>query len=214
MCQLTGSGLGTWAISQESLPFLYAGCFFIGLGQGLGQFYRFSAVELSPARLKDRAVTYVLTGKAAANVPLLLEFHTHIHIPTHRHSNRPRHCTPALAGGIIAAFLGPTSATYSKNIFGAKYQGSYAIIAFFAVMNELVLLFVRFPPSPMALAKLAAEGGESDRLKTQVSGKWGPVADTSGESRVTARTIERDARVALRANASLKLDHATLRHLT
>jgi predicted MFS family arabinose efflux permease len=46
----------------ESLPMLLAGCFFVGLAQGLGQFYRFSAVEISPPKFKTSAVTYVLTG--------------------------------------------------------------------------------------------------------------------------------------------------------
>lgn len=50
----------------EILPFVFLGCFFVGLGQGLGQFYRFSAVEISTPDLKSRAVTYVLSGGVIA----------------------------------------------------------------------------------------------------------------------------------------------------
>lgn len=61
-CQIVGSSFGYIAMSSEIVPLLFIGCFFIGLGQGLGQFYRFSAVELSPESLKTSAVTYVLSG--------------------------------------------------------------------------------------------------------------------------------------------------------
>lgn len=44
------------------LLILYTGCFLIGLGQGLGQFYRFSAIELSPPEYKSKSVTLVLSG--------------------------------------------------------------------------------------------------------------------------------------------------------
>jgi MFS family permease len=60
--QLIGSVLGGLAILGNQLWLLFFGCFSIGLGQGLGQFYRFSAVEVSPDYLKSRAVTYVLSG--------------------------------------------------------------------------------------------------------------------------------------------------------
>jgi MFS family permease len=105
MCQIIGSIFGSFAIASKDITSLYIGCFFIGLGfffiypffftvhhiilfkgQGLGQFYRFSAVEITPPELKSRAVTYVLSG------------------------------------GILAAFAGPTSATYSMNIFSQTYQ--------------------------------------------------------------------------------------------
>lgn len=131
MCQVIGSILGTWSILQESMPILFCGCFCIGLGQGLGQFYRFSAVELSPPGLKDRAVTYVLTG------------------------------------GIIAAFLGPTCAAYSKNLFGTKYEGSYAVIALIAVANEMVLMLVKFPPPVNTMTEKEAEKQEKEREETE-----------------------------------------------
>ena len=78
--------------------------------QGLGQFYRFSAVEVTPKALKARAVTYVLTG------------------------------------GVLAAFLGPTGATYSVDLFAARqYSGSFLIIAAVGVLNQITISLVRFP---------------------------------------------------------------------
>lgn len=110
--QVIGSILGVLSLATNQLFWLYLGCLSIGLAQGLGQFYRFSAVEVTPTHLKSRAVTYVLSG------------------------------------GIIAAFLGPTSATYSMNFIGEQYMGSYAVIAIFAAFNQLVITFVNFPAPP------------------------------------------------------------------
>jgi len=107
--QFLGSCLGTISIYTNNLGILYLGCFSIGLAQGLGQFYRFSAVEVTPAELKSRAVTYVLSG------------------------------------GIIAAFLGPTTASYSVSVIGNDYMGSYMVVAVFAILNQVVISFVHFP---------------------------------------------------------------------
>lgn len=132
--QLIGSVLGSLAIASDSLVFLYFGCFAIGLGQGLGQFYRFSAVEITPEHLKSRAVTYVLSG------------------------------------GILAAFLGPTSANYSISMVGEDYQGSYMLIAFIAILNEITIFFVKFPSRPDASESKEAGGlVTSDSLPFQKS---------------------------------------------
>ena len=119
--QFIGSGLGALAIIGNLLPVLFLGCFSIGLGQGLGQFYRFSAVEVSPDYLKSRAVTYVLSG------------------------------------GIIAAFLGPTCATYSEKLMKQDYLASFILIAGIAVLNQLTVLFVNFPPPILPKTILTAD---------------------------------------------------------
>lgn len=108
--QLIGSGLGAIAVVGRFLPVLFLGCFCVGLSQGLGQFYRFSAVEVSPDYLKSRAVTYVLSG------------------------------------GIIAAFLGPTCATYTSKLLETEYLASFLFIGVFAAINQGVVLLVNFPP--------------------------------------------------------------------
>lgn len=64
--QVLGSVFGCIGIQCDSLFSMMVGCFFVGLGQGLGQFYRFSAVEISPDHLKSEAVTLVLTGGVLA----------------------------------------------------------------------------------------------------------------------------------------------------
>eukprot|EP01038_Epipyxis_sp_PR26KG_P016165 gene16165-21978_t len=61
-CQLTGSVLGALSLISNKLYILFLGSFFIGLGQGLGQFYRFTVIELTPPELKNTAITYVLSG--------------------------------------------------------------------------------------------------------------------------------------------------------
>jgi predicted MFS family arabinose efflux permease len=66
LCQVVGGVIGYFAMTLEWPSFLFTGCFLVGLGQGLGQFYRFSAIELSPDNFKANAVTYVLTGGVLA----------------------------------------------------------------------------------------------------------------------------------------------------
>jgi MFS family permease len=112
LAQVSGSVLGVLAMEFSNRYFLYLGCFCVGLGQGLGQFYRFSAVETSPPHLKSKAVTYVLSG------------------------------------GVIAAFLGPTSADQTVDFAGKPYVGSFATMAIIGVLNELTIMLVNFPKKP------------------------------------------------------------------
>ena len=62
LAQVFGSISGLVAMSSRNIALLYIGCFFIGLGQGIGQFYRFSAVEVALEQYKSEAVSLVLTG--------------------------------------------------------------------------------------------------------------------------------------------------------
>jgi MFS family permease len=66
LCQILGSITGAAAMGLKFLPIVFLGCFFVGLGQGLGQFYRFSAVEISSPEQKSKAITYVLSGGVIA----------------------------------------------------------------------------------------------------------------------------------------------------
>ena len=106
--QCIGSAIGMLSIDNNDVTLLLVGCCFVGLGQGIGQFYRFSATEMTPDRLKARAVTYVLTG------------------------------------GVLAAFLGPASASYSSNMFEKEYQGSFLVMGMIAVCNAIIVCLVRF----------------------------------------------------------------------
>lgn len=110
--QFIGGIIGMLAVDDKSVNLLLVGCFFVGLGQGIGQFYRFSATEMTPDRLKARAVTYVLTG------------------------------------GVLAAFLGPVSASYSRNLFSTEYVGGFCVISIIGLANCIIVLLVRFPLLP------------------------------------------------------------------
>ncbi len=109
LMQITGGALGMFAVNNKSTNLLVIGCGFVGLGQGIGQFYRFSATEMTPDKLKARAVTYVLTG------------------------------------GVLAAFLGPVSASYSRDLFSVEYVGGFCAIGIIGICNAFVVCAVRFP---------------------------------------------------------------------
>ena len=61
---------------------------------------------------------------------------------------KPRAVTYVLAGGVIAAFLGPISATYSAYFFAKPYQGSYAACSIIGLGNALIVTMVRFVKLP------------------------------------------------------------------
>lgn len=64
---VVGSGLGMLALVISSFPTLLSACFFIGLSQGLAQFYRFAALELcEDEKDKPLALSYVLSGGVVA----------------------------------------------------------------------------------------------------------------------------------------------------
>ena len=44
-----------------------------------------------------------------------------------------------LTGGVIAAFLGPTSATYTINIVKEKYVASFMAMALIGVLNQIAV---------------------------------------------------------------------------
>lgn len=101
---------------MDSLVCLFIGCFCVGLGQGLGQFYRFAAVEVASDDHKSKAVTFVLTG------------------------------------GVLAAFLGPTSANYTKDFISEEYAGSFLSMGIIGLLNWGVVALVNFPAHDPAMA--------------------------------------------------------------
>ena len=126
-CQLAGSAIGSFAMIADSLILLFAGCFCVGLGQGLGQFYRFAAVEVASEGHKSKAVTFVLTG------------------------------------GVLAAFLGPSSANYTKDFTSHEYFGSFLSMGVIGLLNWAVVALVNFPPP--AHAQAGPGGGEGPRQR-------------------------------------------------
>jgi hypothetical protein len=118
--------IGGAAMVFESIPLVFLGCFFAGLGQGLGQFYRFSAVEIAPAAFKSQAITYVLSG------------------------------------GILAAFLGPTTANYTVALVAERdYLGSYVMMGAIGVVNQIFCMLVRFPDAQAGYDKLSKHDPDS-----------------------------------------------------
>jgi len=66
---------------------------------------------------------------------------------------KARAVTYVLTGGVLAAFLGPTGASYSVNLFDQQYAGSFLVIAAVGMLNQITITLVRFPdpnkvPSP------------------------------------------------------------------
>lgn len=67
-CQMIGASICCLGLYFNILYIVYIGIFIIGLGQGLGQFYRYSAIEICiNEKYKNLAVTYVLSGGILAS---------------------------------------------------------------------------------------------------------------------------------------------------
>lgn len=132
VCQLIGGGLGVLAMMYDIPTALFMSCFFLGLSQGLGQFYRFSAMEVAPPQLKSRAVTYVLTG------------------------------------GVLSAFVGPTTATYSNNMLPKQYVGSFILMGGIAFLNQLVIILTKFPKPPQKVIE-EKKGAKAEQMDSSSS---------------------------------------------
>lgn len=137
LCQFLGSIFGCVGIGFQCREMLYFGCFCIGLGQGLGQFYRFAVMEITPTELRSQAVTYVL------------------------------------AGGILAAFLGPSVASVVGYLLGQHevFLGSYLAIACFALCSQFVLSCVDFSSGALHVDGKAEEEEEEELVAVKRSKK-------------------------------------------
>lgn len=70
---------------------------------------------------------------------------------------RTRALSIVLTGGVAGAVVGPWSATLSADLFGAKYAGSYLLVAFLAVAVVGLILFVK--------PKTRTATGETEQLE-------------------------------------------------
>jgi MFS family permease len=181
-CQIVGSALGALGMVVDSQIFLYIGCFFVGLGQGLGQFYRFSslfrtfscscfrrfaAVDISPPEFKSKAVTYVLSG------------------------------------GVIAAFLGPTSANYSIHIVSSsKYCGSFLVMGGIGLLNWFTLSLVNFPSSSDEEEEIISANNTPFKPRTPFQIVSHPVFILS----CTVATIAHTVMVMIMSNCALSME--------
>ena len=63
---MVAAGVGLLAVQTTSVPALFGACFLAGCSQGIGQFYRFAAMEVCAEGHKSIAVTLVLSGGVLA----------------------------------------------------------------------------------------------------------------------------------------------------
>ncbi len=109
---MAASILCTIAILQSSFLLFVLGCILIGIFNGFGFYYRFTAADAVTTNYKSQAISYVL------------------------------------AGGIIAAFIGPNIQNHTKELFsGAMFAGSFTTIIIFYILSFILLIFLKLPES-------------------------------------------------------------------
>ncbi|CAB1080136.1 hypothetical protein JY97_11895 [Alkalispirochaeta odontotermitis] len=89
---LAGAVIMTGAVVKANFSLFCLGTTLIGVFNGFGQYYRFTAAEVVPDDYRSRAISYVLVG------------------------------------GVIAAFVGPNLANWSRHLLSAEFAGSYACL--------------------------------------------------------------------------------------
>lgn len=99
-------------------------------------------------------VSSVLFGAFAAHV----QFYRFAAADTASHAFRSRAISLVLAGGLLAAFLGPELAKWSRDLFApVLYAGGYLCIALLALISLVLLQFIEIPRPE------ATERGDSGR---------------------------------------------------
>ncbi|WP_240158501.1 MFS transporter [Pantoea sp. Tr-811] len=63
---------------------------------------------------------------------------------------RPKAISLVLAGGIVAALLGPTLARYGGDLLGPLYMGSFVLLSLVSALGVCVLAFLKMPPAQEA----------------------------------------------------------------
>jgi MFS family permease len=96
----------------------------------------------------------ILFGAFAAHV----QFYRFAAADTASEAYRSRAISLVLAGGLLAAFLGPQLATWSRGLFAPYlYAGGYLCIVALALTSLVLLQFIEIPRPP------ARQGGDSGR---------------------------------------------------
>ncbi len=61
-------------------------------------------------------------------------------------SNRPKAISYVMAGGVVAAFVGPNVANFARDMFSTEqYAGGFVFITFFYVLIFIIISFINFP---------------------------------------------------------------------
>ncbi len=106
-----GASLAAWSIVQQAFWGFVAGAALIGNHNAFGNYYRFAAADSVPARLKGRAISWIL------------------------------------AGGVVAAFIGPNLANLSHDwIASAPFAGGFLVIMLLYLSAATLLSLLRLPP--------------------------------------------------------------------
>ena len=106
----TGSVLATVAIIKVEFWLFALAVALVGVFNGFGNYYRFTAADVSDGEHKSRAVGYVM------------------------------------AGGIVAAFVGPNLAQITRGLVpDAPFAGSYASQLGFYVLSFVIISFLALP---------------------------------------------------------------------
>ncbi len=107
---MSAGAVSTLAILHGSFPLFILGNILLGIFNGFGNFYRFTAADIVPVQDKGRAISYVL------------------------------------AGGIVAAIVGPNLARLTRDLIGnAVFAGSYASVITLYVLAFLLLTQLKLP---------------------------------------------------------------------
>ncbi|MFV2061160.1 MAG: MFS transporter, partial [Gammaproteobacteria bacterium] len=107
---ISGSSLAVFAILNENFWLFVTSMFLIGMFNGFGNYFRFTAADAVPTSMKSKAISYVL------------------------------------AGGVIAAIVGPNLATVTRNSFdGVPFAASYAALIVVYCLIFLTLVFLKLP---------------------------------------------------------------------
>lgn len=137
---LTGGTLSAVGVSKHIFPLLCLGTMLVGVYQAIAGYYRYCAADLG----RDR--TAGAGNQDAANM------------------------AKVLAGGVVAAVVGPYLASWAAGWLRVMYAGSYALVAVLAVMALTVIATLRLE-SPIAGPGRAAIGavGPPRPLRTIMS---------------------------------------------
>ena len=118
---------------------------------------------------------------------MLLSFCRFAAIDVSSEEFKDRAVTYVLTGGVLAAFLGPLSATYTQNLFPTAYVGSYLMMTVYAIVNQVILHYIEFPDitkgghdeEACMRAKSVDDGIEAADV---VEGDFGPPVDSGKDS--------------------------------
>mmetsp|Transcript_22856 Transcript_22856/g.42664 ORF Transcript_22856/g.42664 Transcript_22856/m.42664 type:complete len:427 (+) Transcript_22856:162-1442(+) len=76
VCTVVGAGICSLAVNRHYHFLIYVGCFLVGVQQGLGQLFRFTAVEIFPKHIQSKSVTIIISGGIVGAImgPLLAKW--------------------------------------------------------------------------------------------------------------------------------------------